>query len=156
MSLSESLLQVGDLAPDFELVDDAGAPFRLSSLRGQRVVLYFYPRANTPGCTTEACDFRDRLKPLAAKGTVVAGISPDKPAALAKFKERYELSFPLVSDPEKVAAQAYGVWKEKVMYGKKVLGIERSTFVIAPDGTIEKIYRKVKAAGHAEKVLQDL
>jgi peroxiredoxin Q/BCP len=150
------MLRVGDEAPDIELRTDAGEPFRLRDLKGQRVVLYFYPKADTPGCTTEACEFRDHLKQFSTKGTAVVGVSPDKPAAQAKFKTKYDLPFTLLADEEKSAAQAFGVWKEKNMYGKKVMGIERSTFVIGPDGKIEKIYGKVKAQGHAAEVLAAL
>jgi peroxiredoxin Q/BCP len=128
----------------------------LAELRGKRVVLYFYPRADTPGCTTESCEFRDLVHDFEAKGAAVAGISPDKPAAIAKFQTKYGLPFALLSDEDKSAAQAFGVWKEKLMYGKKVMGIERSTFVIGPDGRIEKIYRRVKAEGHAAQVLAEL
>jgi len=149
-------LQIGDRAPDIELRTDSGAPFRLSDLKGKRVVLYFYPKADTPGCTVEACEFRNDLKQFTKKGAVVVGISPDKPAAQAKFKEKYKLPFTLLADEEKSAAQAFGVWKEKNMYGRKVMGIERSTFVIGPDGKIEKIYGKVKAQGHAAEVLAGL
>ena len=149
-------MQIGDRAPDIELRTDSGAPFRLSDLKGKRVVLYFYPKADTPGCTVEACEFRNDLKQFTKKGAVVVGISPDKPAAQAKFKEKYELPFTLLADEEKSAAQAFGVWKEKNMYGRKVMGIERSTFVIGPDGKIEKIYGKVKAQGHAAEVLAGL
>ena len=150
------MLQAGDHAPDIELRTDSGAPFRLSELKGKRVVLYFYPKADTPGCTTEACEFRDHLKQFGKKGAAVVGISPDKPAAQAKFKDKYDLPFTLLADEEKAAAQAFGVWKEKNMYGRKVMGIERSTFVIGPDGKIEKVYAKVKAQGHAEEVLAGL
>jgi len=150
------MLQVGDEAPDIQLHTDTGAPFRLAELKGKRVVLYFYPRADTPGCTTEACEFRDDLKKFARKGVTVLGISPDKPAAQAKFKTKYDLPFTLLADEEKAAAQAFGAWKEKNMYGKKVMGIERSTFVIGPDGKIEKVYGKVKAKGHAAEVLAGL
>jgi peroxiredoxin Q/BCP len=150
------MLKPGDQAPDITLLTGTGEEFRLSSLRGKRVVLYFYPRADTPGCTTEACEFRDDIRRFTGKGAVVLGISPDKPAALAKFKQKYELPFALLADENKAAAQAYGVWKEKNMYGKKVMGIERSTFVIGPDGKIEKIYSKVKAKGHAGEVLAAL
>jgi thioredoxin-dependent peroxiredoxin len=150
------MLQVGDEAPDIQLHTDTGAPFRLAELKGKRVVLYFYPRADTPGCTTEACEFRDDVKKFAKKGVTVLGISPDKPAAQAKFKTKYDLPFTLLADEEKAAAQAFGVWKEKNMYGKKVMGIERSTFVIGPDGKIEKVYGKVKAKGHAAEVLSGL
>jgi peroxiredoxin Q/BCP len=145
------MLKVGDKAPNIRIGD-----FDLSSLKGRRVVLYFYPKADTPGCTVESCEFRDHVKAFAKKGAVVVGVSPDKAAAQDKFKEKYDLSFEMVPDSEKEAAQAYGVWKEKNMYGRKVMGIERSTFVIGSDGKIEKIYEKVKAAGHAEKVLGEL
>jgi peroxiredoxin Q/BCP len=150
------MLKVGDQAPEIRVQNDAGEPFQLSSLKGQRVVLYFYPKADTPGCTTESCEFRDTLKPIGKKGAVVVGISPDKPAAQAKFKQKYDLPFTLLADEERAAAEAYGVWKEKNMYGRKVMGIERTTFVIGPDGKIEKIYAKVKAKGHAAQVLEDL
>jgi peroxiredoxin Q/BCP len=120
------------------------------------VVLYFYPRANTPGCTVEACEFRDGIQGFAKKGAAVVGVSPDKPAAQANFKAKFDLPFTLLADEDKAAAQAYGVWKEKNMYGKKAMGIERSTFVIGADGKIEKIYAKVKAKGHAAEVLANL
>jgi len=141
------MLKEGDQAPPVP---------GLAELRGKRVVLYFYPKADTPGCTTESCEFRDRVEDFAAKGVTVTGISPDKPGAIAKFQTKYGLPFALLSDEDKSAAQAFGVWKEKPMYGKKVMGIERSTFVIGPDGRIEKIYRKVKAQGHAAQVLAEL
>ena len=150
------MLKEGDAAPDIQLRTDAGEEFRLSDLKGKRVVLYFYPKADTPGCTTEACEFRDDIQGFEKKGAVVVGISPDKPAAQAKFKTKYHLPFSLLADEEKTAAEAYGVWKEKNMYGRKVMGIERTTFVIGPDGTIEKIYGKVKAKGHAADVLENL
>ncbi len=150
------MLNVGDLAPDIRLRTDSGEEFQLSQLRGRRVVLYFYPKADTPGCTTEACEFRDGIAGFAKKGAAVVGVSPDKPAAQAKFKTKYNLSFPLLADEEKSAAQAYGVWKEKNMYGRKTMGIERTTFVIDPHGKIEKIYSKVKAKGHAKQVLGEI
>ena len=150
------MLKEGDQAPDIRVRTDSGEEFRLSSLKGKRVVLYFYPRADTPGCTVEACEFRDEIKAFAKKGAAVVGVSPDKPGAQAKFKEKYDLPFTLLADEEKAAAQAYGVWKEKNMYGKKVMGIARTTFVIGPDGKIEKIYEAVKAKGHAAQVLGDL
>jgi peroxiredoxin Q/BCP len=145
------MLKVGDKAPDIRIGD-----FQLSKLKGQRVVLYFYPKADTPGCTIEACEFRDGIKAFTKKGAMVVGVSPDKPAAQDKFKEKYDLPFTLLADDEKAAAHAYGVWKEKNMYGKKVMGIVRTTFVIGADGKIEKIYDKVKAAGHAAAVLEGL
>ena len=141
------MLKVGDQAPEVP---------GLAAWRGKRVVLYFYPKADTPGCTLESCEFRDHVQEFANKGAAVVGISPDKPTAQEKFKTKYNLPFALLSDDEKAAAQAFGVWKEKTMYGKKVMGIERSTFVIGPDGKIEKIYAKVKPAGHAVQVLEDL
>ena len=150
------MLKVGDKAPDIRVHTDTGADFRLSELKGKRVVLYFYPKADTPGCTVEACEFRDGMKAIAKKGAAVIGISPDKPAAQARFKQKYDLPFTLLADEEKTAAQAYGVWKEKNMYGRKVMGIERTTFVIGADGKIEKIYAKVKAKGHAATVLAEL
>ena len=150
------MLKEGDKAPDIRVQTDAGAEFRLSDLKGKRVVLYFYPRADTPGCTVEACEFRDGIKAFAKKGVAVVGVSPDKPAAQAKFKQKYDLPFTLLADEEKTAAEAYGVWKEKNMYGKKVMGIVRTTFVIGPDGRIEKIYGNVKAQGHASQVLAEL
>ena len=145
------MLKVGDKAPEIRIGD-----FDLSNFKGKRVVLYFYPKADTPGCTVESCEFRDHSKSFAKKGAVIVGVSPDKSAAQDKFKEKYDLPFEMVPDSEKEAAEAYGVWKEKNMYGRKVMGIERTTFVIGPDGKIEKIYGKVKAAGHAEQVLGDL
>jgi len=150
------MLKVGDPAPDIALRTDTGEEFRLSDLKGRRVVLYFYPRADTPGCTTEACEFRDSIKRFSAKRTAVVGVSPDKPAAQAKFKQKYDLPFTLLADEDKTAAQAFGVWKEKNMYGRKTMGIERTTFVIGADGRVEKIYAKVKAKGHAAAVLGEL
>jgi thioredoxin-dependent peroxiredoxin len=150
------MLQVGDKAPDIRVHTDTGEDFRLSDMKGKRVVLYFYPKADTPGCTVEACEFRDGIKAFAKKGVVVLGVSPDKPTAQAKFKQKYDLPFTLLADEDKAAAEAYGVWKEKNMYGKKVMGIERTTFLIGADGKIEKIYAKVKAQGHAGEVLAGL
>jgi peroxiredoxin Q/BCP len=150
------MLKEGDEAPEIQVRTDTGESFRLSDLKGKRVVLYFYPKADTPGCTTESCEFRDGIGAFAGKGVTVIGISPDNPEAQSKFKKKYDLPFTLLADEEKAAAQAYGVWKEKNMYGKKVMGIERTTFIIGPDGKIEKIYGKVKAEGHAAAVLADL
>jgi len=149
-------LKVGDQAPDIQLHTDTDEDFRLSDMKGKRVVLYFYPKADTPGCTVEACEFRDGIAGFKKKGTAVIGISPDKPSAQAKFKEKYDLPFTLLADQDKAAAEAYGVYQEKNMYGKKVMGIVRTTFVIGPDGKIEQIYNKVKAAGHAASVLEKL
>jgi peroxiredoxin Q/BCP len=150
------MLNVGDRAPDIEVQTDSGEAFRLSEMQGKRVVLYFYPKADTPGCTVEACEFRDGIKAFGKKGAAVVGVSPDKPAAQARFKQKYDLPFTLLADQDKAAAGAYGVYKEKNMYGRKVMGIERTTFVIGPDGKIEKIYHKVKAKGHAAEVLAGL
>jgi peroxiredoxin Q/BCP len=150
------MLKVGDQAPEIRLHTDTGEDFKISDMRGKRVVLYFYPKADTPGCTVEACEFRDGIQGFSKKGAAVIGISPDKPSSQAKFKEKYDLPFSLLADEDKAAAAAYGVYQEKNMYGKKVMGIVRTTFVIGPDGKIEKIYNKVKAQGHAAAVLQEL
>ncbi len=149
-------LKEGDPAPEIELEDDAGRTFRLSALRGKKVVVYFYPRASTPGCTTEACEFRDAAGELGRHGTVVVGVSPDSVTAQAKFKGAQKLPFQLLADSGKRAIQAYGVWKEKSMYGRKTLGVERTTFLIDERGRIAKIWRKVKPAGHAAQVLSAL
>src|SRR4051794_29097070 len=150
------MLNVGDKAPDIQLHSDTGGDFRLSDMKGKRVVLYFYPKSDTPGCTVEACEFRDGIAGFGKKDTVVIGISPDKVSSQAKFKEKYDLPFTLLADQDKAAAEAYGVYQEKNMYGKKVMGIVRTTFVIGADGRIEKIYNKVKAKGHAGEVLAEL
>src|SRR5690349_13038792 len=149
-------LAPGDAAPDFELSDDAGNTVRLADLRGQRVVLYAYPSAMTPGCTKQACDFRDSLDALKAAGLTVIGISPDKPEKLAKFRDKESLTFPLVSDPDKSVLSAYGAYGEKTMYGKTVTGVIRSTFVIDADGKVEKAQYNVKATGHVAKLRRDL
>lgn len=149
-------MREGDLAPDIELATDRGDSLRLSSLRGKKVVLYFYPRASTPGCTTEACEFRDASAEFESRNAVIIGVSPDKPAAQQKFKANHDLPFTLLCDVDKSAAEAYGVWKEKNMYGKKTMGIERTTFLIGEDGRIAKIFPKVKAKGHAAQVLAAL
>lgn len=148
-------LKEGSKAPDFTLLDDAGQKVKLSAYADRTVVLYFYPRADTPGCTKEACSFRDHHAGILARGAVVLGVSPDQPAALKKFKQKYSLPFPLLADPDHKTAEKYGVWVEKNMYGKKTMGIERSTFVIH-HGKIAKIFRKVKVDGHTEEVLKVL
>src|SRR5579875_1815090 len=148
-----SQLQEGDQAPEISLPTDTGEPFRLSSLRGKNVVLYFYPKADTPGCTNEACEFRDTSPKLSKANTVVVGVSPDTSGAQAKFKQKFDLPFSLLADVNHEAAEAYGVWKEKSMYGKKYMGVDRTTFVLAPDGNIKKVFPKVKVEGHAEEVL---
>lgn len=149
-------LSPGDPAPDFDLPDDGGGRVRLADLRGDRVILYAYPAAMTPGCTTQACDFRDSLDSLAAAGYTVVGISPDPPEKLAAFRERDGLTFPLVSDADRAVLTAYGAYGEKSMYGKKVTGVIRSTFVIDADGTIAEARYNVKATGHVAKLRADL
>jgi peroxiredoxin Q/BCP len=149
-------LEPGDPAPDFTLSTDTGETLRLADLAGQRVVLYAYPAAMTPGCTTQACDFRESLQSLKAAGLTVIGISPDSPAKLAKFREHDHLNFPLVSDPDKSVLTAYGAYGEKNNYGKTVMGVIRSTFVIGPDSRIEKAFYNVKATGHVAKLRRDL
>ncbi len=154
--MSDKRLAPGDPAPDFDLADAEGNHVSLASLRGQRVIVYFYPAAMTPGCTKEACDFRDSKNELADAGLTVLGISPDSPAKLAKFTTHEGLSFPLLSDPDRAALTAYGAYGEKVMYGKKTTGVIRSTFVIGSDGKIEHAYYGVKAAGHVARLRKDL
>ena len=149
-------LREGDAAPEILLETDTGETLELSSLRGKKVVLYFYPRADTPGCTKEACGFRDNVRRYSRRGVVVLGISPDKPARQAKFKDKHALPFTLLCDVDHEAATAYGVWKEKNRYGRKYMGIERTTFVIDEKGKIARIFPKVKVAGHAEEVLAAL
>ena len=149
-------LAAGDAAPDFTLSDDSGHQVSLSSLRGQRVIIYFYPAAMTPGCTKQACDFRDSLADLVGSGFTVLGISPDGPAKLAKFRDKEGLTFPLLSDPDRQVLQAYGAFGEKMMYGKTTVGVIRSTFVIDPDGKVEHAYYGVKATGHVARLRKDL
>jgi peroxiredoxin Q/BCP len=146
-------LKEGDKAPSISVETDDGSPFQLSSLKGQNVVLYFYPKADTPGCTKESCEFRDTSKKLTKANTVIVGVSPDTSKAQAKFKEKFDLPFTLLADVEHKVAEDYGVWKEKSMYGKKYMGIERTTFLIDTAGKIKKIFPKVKVEGHAEEVL---
>jgi len=149
-------LAPGDPAPDFTLPDADGNEVSLSSFQGQRVVIYFYPAAMTPGCTTQACDFRDSLASLAAAGFAVLGISPDSPAKLAKFRDRDGLNFPLLSDPEHEVLEAYGAYGEKMLYGRKSVGVIRSTFVVGPDGRIEQAQYAVKATGHVARLRKEL
>jgi peroxiredoxin Q/BCP len=154
--VTEARLAPGDEAPDFTLPDADGNPVSLSKLRGQRVIVYFYPAAMTPGCTKQACDFTAALPDLTAEGVAVLGISPDPPAKLAKFREKEQLGFPLLSDPDKSVLGAYGAFGEKTSYGKTVLGVIRSTFVIGPDGKIEKALYGVKATGHVDRLRKEL
>lgn len=149
-------LQPGDVAPEFELPDADGKPVSLASLRGRRVILYFYPAAMTAGCTKESVDFRDSLPDLESENITVLGVSPDAPAKLAKFRDRDGLTFPLLSDADKQVLQAYAVYGEKKLYGKVTIGVIRSTFVIDPDGKIEKAYYNVKATGHVARLRKDL
>lgn len=146
-------LQEGDPAPPISLPTDSGAPFELSSLKGKNVVLYFYPKADTPGCTTESCAFRDQTDSFTDADSVIVGVSPDTSQAQAKFKQKFSLPFTLLADSDHRAAEDYGVWKEKSMYGKKYMGVERTTFVIDKDGVIKKIFPKVKVEGHVAEVL---
>nr|WP_307789167.1 thioredoxin-dependent thiol peroxidase [Glycomyces salinus] len=149
-------LEPGDAAPDFTLASDNGDPVTLSSLQGRKVILYAYPRAMTPGCTKEACDFRDSLASLQAAGYAVLGISPDEPEALAKFVDRDGLTFPLLSDPEHKVLEEYGAWGEKKNYGRTVLGVIRSTFVIDEEGKIALAQYNVKATGHVARLKKQL
>jgi thioredoxin-dependent peroxiredoxin len=154
--VTEQRLAPGDLAPDFTLPDSGGEDVSLSSLRGQQVIIYFYPAAMTPGCTKQACDFRDSRSDLSGAGYAVLGISPDSPAKLAKFAEKEGLTFPLLSDPDRKVLEAYGAYGEKMMYGKKSVGVIRSTFVIGADGRVEKAYYGVKATGHVARLRKEL
>jgi peroxiredoxin Q/BCP len=149
-------LEPGAVAPAFTLLDADEKPVSLSDYAGQKVIVYFYPAASTPGCTTQACNFRDELATLKTAGYAVIGISPDKPAKLAKFRDAQELTFPLLSDPEKTTLEAYGAFGEKTMYGRKVTGVIRSTMIIGADGKIEEARYNVKATGHVAKLLRDL
>jgi peroxiredoxin Q/BCP len=154
--MAEHRLAAGDEAPDFTLPDADGNKVSLSSYRGQRVIIYFYPAAMTPGCTKQACDFRDSLSSLAAAGLAVIGISPDGPAKLAKFREKEALNFPLLSDADRSVLSAYGAYGEKMMYGKTTVGVIRSTFVVGPDGKLEQAQYGVKATGHVARLRKEL
>jgi peroxiredoxin Q/BCP len=149
-------LDVGDTAPDFSLTASDGSTVRLADLRGKHVVVYFYPAAMTPGCTTQACDFRDSLDVLHQQGYTVLGVSPDKPEKLAKFAERDQLTFPLLSDPDHEVLERWGAWGEKQNYGKTYVGVIRSTVVVAPDGTVELAKYNVKAKGHVASLRKAL
>ncbi|MFE0747591.1 thioredoxin-dependent thiol peroxidase [Gordonia sp. NPDC058843] len=156
MGETTTRLSVGDKAPSFTLPDANGDPVSLSDHAGRKVVVYFYPAAATPGCTKQACDFRDNLGELNEAGIAVLGISPDKPAKLAKFVESEGLTFPLLSDPEKKVLTEWGAFGEKKMYGKTVTGVIRSTFLVDADGTIELAQYNVRATGHVAKLRRDL
>ena len=146
-------LEPGDKAPDFTLLDQDGNKVKLSSFKGRKVLVYFYPKDDTPGCTKEACEFRDAVKKFSSKKAVVLGVSPDSLKAHDKFIAKFGLPFVLLSDADHAVAEKYGVWVEKSMYGRKYMGIERSTFVIGPDGKMKAAFRKVKVDGHVDEVL---
>jgi thioredoxin-dependent peroxiredoxin len=150
------VLAEGDKAPDFSLPDQSGEQVKLSDLRGETVVLYFYPRADTPGCTTQACGVRDRNADYAAAGARVIGISPDEVKAIDKFAGKYDLDFTLLADSDHSVADAYGTWVEKSMYGKKYMGVQRATFIIDPDGKVAKVFPKVSPKKHDDLVLKAL
>ena len=150
------MVEEGSPAPDFTLTSDSGERVRLSQFRGRPVVLYFYPKDDTPGCTKQACDIRDQYAQFMERGAVVLGVSPDDEASHVKFRDKYGLPFTLLADPDHHTADDYGVWVEKSMYGKTYMGVERSTFVIAADGTLAKVMRKVKPETHADDVLAAL
>ena len=150
------MLKAGDKAPEFKAVSDAGKPVSLKDFRGKKVILYFYPKDDTPGCTKEACDFRDSIAGLNKKDAVVLGVSPDGVESHRKFKAKFELPFPLLADEDHKIAEAYGAWGEKSMYGKKYMGIIRSTFLIDEKGKIAEVYEKVKVDGHVDALLKKL
>ena len=150
------MIEVGDLAPDFSLPSDRGEVVRLSELRGTRVILFFYPKDDTSGCTKEACGFRDAMPSIQARGATVLGVSPDPVRSHERFRDKYGLNFPLLADEEHRVADAYGAWGTKKLYGREYEGILRSTFLIGEDGRIEKAYRKVRPADHAEEVVAEL
>ncbi len=149
-------LKEGSKAPAIHLLTDTGEKFNLAALAGKKVVLYFYPKADTPGCTKEACSFRDEIARIQAAGAVIVGVSPDPVARIAKFKEKYHLPFTLLADEEHGVAEKYGVWVEKSQYGRTYMGVQRSTFIIGADGRIARIFPKVKVDGHSEEVLAAL
>lgn len=149
-------LQIGSAAPDFTLVDQDGTEVSLSDLRGQKVILFFYPAAMTPGCTTQACDFRDSLPPLQAAGYAVLGISRDDPAKLREFRERDGLTYPLLSDPDHSVHETYGAWGEKMNYGKKIEGVLRTTVVLDENGVVTHVFPNVRATGHVARLRKEL
>ena len=148
------MLKVGDRAPLFAAPSDSGQDLSLKDFRGKKMILYFYPKDNTPGCTQEACDFRDARDRLQSKGVTVLGVSPDSVASHQKFKQKHSLPFPLIVDEDHRIAQSYGVWQEKSLYGRKFMGIVRSTFVIDEEGKIAQVHEKVKVNGHVESLLE--
>lgn len=150
------MLKEADKAPDFNLIADTGEKISLKNFRGKKIILYFYPKDNTSGCTAEACDFRDNIKVFKKKNAVIIGISKDSIESHKKFKSKYKLPFLLLSDENLEVLKKYNVWKEKSLYGKKYMGIERTTFIINEEGIIEKIFSKVKVKGHIEEILKNL
>ena len=150
------MLEEGKKAPDFKLKDQLGKAVSLGDFKGKNVVLYFYPKDNTSGCTAEACNFRDEFPKFGKLNAEIIGISPDSSESHKKFAEKFELPFILLSDEDKKVVEAYGVWKEKNMYGRKYMGVERTTFIIGEDGKIKKIFRKVKVPGHNKEVIEAL
>lgn len=149
-------IEPGQEAPDFTLLSDSGTSVRLQDFRGRPVVLYFYPKDDTPGCTREACAFRDRKSEMEQLGAVVLGVSPDDVESHKKFREKYQLNFPLLCDPDHKVAEMYGAWTEKVRFGKKSMGIQRSTFLIDANGIVRRVWKNVKVDGHDEQVLEAL
>lgn len=156
MEAEAEVIGDGDAAPTFDLPADDGSRVRLEDLRGRRVVLYFYPKDDTSGCTKEACEFRDTLPRIDSSNAVVLGVSPDSVSSHVKFKSKYDLNFPLLADEDHAVAEAYGVWKEKSMYGRTYWGVERSTFLIDEDGSVARVWRRVHPVGHAEEVMTAL
>jgi thioredoxin-dependent peroxiredoxin len=150
------LLSVGSVAPEFTLSDEAGAQRRLADYRGQKVVLYFYPKDDTPGCTTEACNFRDDYSAYVEAGVIMLGVSPDSPKSHAKFKQKFQLPFPLLADEDHAVCEQYGVWGKKKFMGREYLGVLRTTFIIGADGKVNKIFENVKPAEHSTAVLSAL
>jgi peroxiredoxin Q/BCP len=148
------MVEEGSIAPDFTLPSDEGVEITLSALRGKQVVLYFYPKDDTPGCTIQACDFRDAQPRFDGADAVVLGVSADSVESHAKFREKFGLTFPLLADVDHAVCEAYGVWKEKKLYGRSSMGIERSTFLIDSEGVVERLWRKVKAEGHMEMLAE--
>ena len=149
-------MKIGNKAPDFTALTDSGEKVKLKDFRGKKVVLYFYPKDNTPGCTQQACDFRDSIAAFGKKNTVVLGVSPDSVASHQKFKAKFDLPFPLLSDPDHKLAEKYGVWQEKSLYGRKFMGVVRSTFLIDENGKLAEAHNKVRVKGHVEKMLEQV
>lgn len=150
------MIEVGDAAPEFALPSDRGDVVRLSDLRGTRVILFFYPKDDTPGCTNEACGFRDAMPAIVERNATVLGVSADSVASHERFRDKYDLNFPLLADVDHAVAEAYGAWGRKKLYGREYEGILRSTFLIGEDGRLEKVYQRVRPAEHADEVVAEL